>query len=217
MERIVKTVLPPDSDGVIRNFAIEHTGHGDIRLEFWNGDTKPSILAWMARGIENPYPRYSLLHTNHGLLMAALMGYLTRTNTPETDIEEILHEARTCIDAKKPRYEAVSALNELVSQGASFSRYDIPEKGWLALTRPIVTQPGAGIVGGTEFFTTETAELVIAMIDDEVDGAPYISGEHATTLTIRDVSPIATAIAKISLGESVDTIGTLFAERFDKN
>lgn len=217
MNRIVETVLPSKPDGVIRNFAIEHTNHGDIRLEFWDGVAKPSIIESLEKGIYTPYPRYAFPHTFHGLLVAALMGYLTRIKTPETEIKELLHDARLCIEAKKPHDNSDSRWGlRSLSQGVPVSRYNIAENNWQALTSPVPPEPGSRLLGGTELFTTDKAELVIATITEEMDDRSIVvSLEHATILTKRDIPPIATAIAKISLGESIDTIGTLFRERFD--
>lgn len=215
MNREVNARLEPGADGERRNFTIRHTALGDIRLDFWSGETKPSLIRSIEDDDTIPYALYCLQHTKEDFLMASLMGYLARINTAADEARTIFQPAIDIIHKTDLRYaDPLSTWAEEISEGASNPWYDIPERGWYALTGPLPRQPGVRLIGGTAIYTTDSGELVIAAIADEDGDDLTIPVEHATYLTKPDIQPIATAIAKISLGESVANIRSLFDLRF---
>ena len=207
--------LQQGANGEKRNFTIRHTLHGDVRLDFWQGKTKPSLTDAFLQDKENPYPIYNLSHTTEDFLMASLMGYLARIKASKSDEIAIFSNAIDIIGiGNSEDGEWVPTRLEIIADGTPDPWYDIPERGWYSLTGPLVPQPGVRLIGGTALYTTPTEELVIAYISDENNEGFTVPEEHATHLTKNDLNPIATAIAEISLGESVENLKNLFALRF---
>lgn len=216
MHRKFTAQLPPKPAGETRNFSIEHTWHSDISFSFWDGTEDPTGLLEEGHA---EYKTYNMSHTLEGLFMAALLGYTTRLQTPDDEMRAIFDEARTVIAYKHidvNSYDRVPHAFTYVASGEPMSTFDdnSDDRKWEALTLPISPVPGTSQIHGTEFFTDHTQQLVIARITDERNDNIVTPIECVTFLKKSDVSPIATAIAKLSLGESATHIKILLDTRF---
>lgn len=206
---VQKAKLPPTVLGEERCFQIGHSFQEDIVARTWEGPLDGSA----DDNDKTNLKAFGLMHSTHVLIIAALMGYLSRLGRSKQEIRSYFPDEiiKTAIgnDTLQRHYSHLQSL-ELgeVSRGDERPWSDIPDQGLSALTDFVPNKPGG--TNGTAFYTTRKDNglfLVLAGLAEEKDMSIKITNQE--WFVEEDVPIIGSLVYRLARGQCRDQIAAI--------
>ena len=205
------TQLPSSTLGHNNIFGVWYDSQYDMHLESWHGEPVHELKNLPKNRIST-----GLSHSSEPVIVAALIGFMRRAQTPQEEITRMFMPAYGQLDAPRPSYQKPYHNHELLAEGESATAFDISDFGWSALAVPIPAQPGLlESYGGTGFYTEgegEHSKLVLAPIAPR--SSTPASADQAIRLRAPDVQPVASLMCRIAVGEPAKDIAHMLRIEF---
>ncbi len=200
-----KAQLPASDLGTERCFEIEYFGHGDVRMSVWEGD-----VSYDPKNHDEVSTNFGMAHGSDVLIIASLVGYLSRVGKTQEEVASVMVEAGQDILSDDPsslRYYGshLFGLNNTAS-GSPITRFDINERNLDCLLVPHPTVPGVlDEVGGTGIYTRSTQDeqrMVLVKFEPVSEGGRrYAEPSDEAEFCETDVPTMARLVCDLAMGE----------------
>lgn len=196
--------LPSNSLGDNRCFEIDYYGHGDICASTWIGSPNDR-LDYRGETLQN----FGFTHTSDTLILAALIGYLRRAGTDESEVVEIIREAGQELLAEPAEpteqcYNLEVATLARIASGAQMYKCSYGETKLQPLTPYIPSRPGVFTnTGGSAIHTQENTDAgsLLVFARYTTTDTQEIALLDTATFSSTDIPDMARLACNHTLGE----------------
>ncbi len=179
-----------------------YTGHGDLALDFGQGNPEtPHIIT-----------KAVMAHSADVKLFAGLVGYCRRLDMPQKEIADTFNESLTGIFRPAVPEDTMFARHlEYILDGEDIRPFSHPGLGWSCLIDPIPVHPGvASKKGGTGVYTRTDVfgshNLLLTQIEPQWSNSDESTEKPLAELCPQDILPAARLLGRISAGQYRSTI-----------